>query len=83
MKQLHFGNSNSLYKQEGSACETTFKLVVTGMFQAVYSKGKNVAWQDLGRVGAGPNGFLHKQATLAALNFLIFNHIGHISKRHK
>ena len=60
MKQLHFGNSSSLYKQEGSVCETMFKLVVTGMFQTVYSKGKNVAWPDLGLEGVGCTRFLHK-----------------------
>ena len=65
MKQLHFGKSNSLYKQEGSACETMKYFLVTGMFQTVYSKGQNVAWQDLGLEGVGCTRFLHIQATLA------------------
>jgi len=43
-----------------SPFETTFKLVVTGMFQTVYSKGKNVAWPDLGLEGAGPQVAPHK-----------------------
>ena len=83
MRAFHTKQINAGRKQEGSACETMKYFLVTGMFQTVYSIGQNVAWQDLGPEGAGPNGFLHKQATLAALNFLIFNHIGHISKRHK
>ena len=37
MKQLHFGNSNSLYKQEGSVYETMFELVVTGMAHTCFT----------------------------------------------